>query len=289
VNSASKFAGLTREYYFTDQDFQRIRKLIYDHAGISLSNSKRALVYSRVARRLRATGLTRFQDYLLLLEKGDQEEWQAFVNVLTTNLTSFYREPHHFPVLAEHIHHIKHRQPIRLWCSAASTGEEPYTMAMTMVDVFDTLTPPVQIIATDLDTSVLKVAQEGVYPYKQVERLAPQTLRRFFLKGTGRQAGFVRVRQELRDLISFQQLNLRDEKWLIRGPFDAVFCRNVMIYFDKLTQRKILEKLVPMMCHDALLFAGHSENFHHAADLFRSRGGTVYTVVNKHVSLITPK
>jgi chemotaxis protein methyltransferase CheR len=267
-----------REFHFTDHDFDRIRKMIYEHAGISLSDAKKAMVYSRVARRLRATGLNRFDEYLQLLATNDQAEWEAFVNVLTTNLTAFFREQHHFPLLAEHLKKNQHRRPIKLWCCAASTGEEPYTMAMTAIDAFGSFNPPVQIIATDLDTQVLKTAQAGVYPLERVEKLSPELLKRFFLKGTGDKAGFVRVRQELRNLISFEQLNLLDQRWALSGPFDAIFCRNVMIYFDKPTQRKILQKFVPVMQSDGLLFAGHSENFHHSVDLFSVRGRTVYTV-----------
>lgn len=273
--------GTSREFLFTEQDFQRIRKLIYDHAGINLSEAKKDMVYSRLGRRLRATGIGSFKDYLSLLETDDEREWEAFVNSLTTNLTSFFREPHHFPLLAEHLNKIRHRKPIDLWCSAASTGEEPYTMAMTVVDTFGSFTPPVHIIATDLDTNVLKKAQQGIYPVERVEKLSPDQLKRFFLRGTGKNAGFVQVRKELRDMITFRQLNLLDAKYPIHGPFEAIFCRNVMIYFDKPTQYKILQKFIPLMHSDALMFAGHSESFQHAADLFSIRGKTVYTIADK--------
>jgi chemotaxis protein methyltransferase CheR len=278
----------TREFHFTEQDFQRVRKLIYDHAGISLSDSKMDMVYSRLGRRLRATGLSNFREYLSLLEKNDATEWEAFVNSLTTNLTSFFREPHHFPILADHIRKIRQRQPIQLWCNAASTGEEPYTMAMTMVDVFGSYTPPVQILATDLDTHVLKTAQAGIYGADRVEKLPKDILQRFFVEAPGGGPGQMQVRQELRKMITFRQLNLLDANWLIRGPFDAVFCRNVMIYFDKATQYKILQKLVPVMRSDALLFAGHSESFQHAADLFHIQGRTVYTIAEQARALAIP-
>lgn len=278
----------TREFHFTEQDFQRVRKLIYEHAGINLSDAKKDMVYSRLGRRLRATGLTTFRDYLGLLEADDPVEWEAFVNSLTTNLTAFFREPHHFPLLAEHLHKVRQRRPLELWCSAASTGEEPYTMAMTMVDVFGSYTPPVHILATDLDTNVLKKAQAGIYPLDRVEKLPPDVLKRFFLKGTGSNAGYVQVRRELRDMITFRQLNLLDARWPIRGPFEAIFCRNVMIYFDKPTQYKILQKFVPVMHNDALLFAGHSESFQHAADLFHIRGRTVYTIADHSRHLAIP-
>ncbi|MDH4285677.1 MAG: chemotaxis protein CheR, partial [Gallionellaceae bacterium] len=227
-------------------------------------------------RRLRATGIRTFEEYLNLLERDDPVEWEAFTNSLTTNLTSFFREQHHFPILAEHMRKHKGKDPIALWCSASSTGEEPYSMAMTAVDAFNSFTPPVTIIATDLDTKVLETAKTGVYPEERVAKLDPALVKRFFLRGTGSQAGFVRVRQELRNMIVFRQLNLLDNSWPLRPPFDAIFCRNVMIYFDKATQLSILKKFVPLLQDHGLLFAGHSESFFHAEDYFKLRGKTVY-------------
>jgi chemotaxis protein methyltransferase CheR len=270
-----------REFLFTENEFQRIRKMIYEHAGINLSEAKKDMVYSRLGRRLRANGLATFSEYLALLETNDKTEWEAFVNSLTTNLTSFFREAHHFPLLSTHIGKIKNRRPLQLWCSAASTGEEPYTMAITMMELFNSLTPPVTILATDLDTTVLKKAATGVYPMERVEKLPPAILKRYFLKGSGQNEGNVLVRKELRDLITFRQLNLLDAKWPPMGPFDAIFCRNVMIYFDKQTQYSILKKFIPVMHNDALLFAGHSESFQNAADLFTIRGKTVYFIAEK--------
>ena len=267
-----------REFDFKSADFQRISKLIYEHAGISLAASKQEMVYSRLARRLRARNLTRFSDYVTLLETTKEPaEWEAFVNSLTTNLTSFFREPHHFTELARFLEKRRGRaDPITIWCSAASTGEEPYSIAMTAVDVFGSFSLPVSIVATDLDTHVLAKASSGVYTEDRVEKLRPDQLKRFFLKGSGANAGAVRVRQELRNMITFRQLNLLDTSWPVRGPFDAIFCRNVMIYFDKPTQRKVLQKLAPTLRDDGLLFAGHSESFLHSADVFRLRGNTVY-------------
>lgn len=269
-------SGRDREFVFTGQDFERVRQLIYEHAGISLNPSKQDMVYSRLARRLRATGINNFRDYLALLESNNKVEWEAFVNSLTTNLTSFFREPHHFPILAEHVKKHNGRHPVSLWCSASSTGEEPYSMAMTMVDAFNSFRPPVTIIATDLDTNVLAKAEAGIYPEERVEKLSETVIKRFFLRGTGAQAGYVRVRPELRAMITFRQVNLLDPDWPVRGPLDAIFCRNVMIYFDKETQLKILTRFAPMLQPDGLLFAGHSESFHNAAHLFHLRGKTVY-------------
>ncbi|MEI6147348.1 MAG: CheR family methyltransferase [Methylococcales bacterium] len=263
------------QYEFTQDQFERVRTLLYKHSGIKLNNSKKIMVYSRLSRRLRATGITSFQEYLELVEKDQGNEWEAFINSLTTNLTAFFREPHHFPLLQDHVLALD-KKPFRLWCSAASTGEEPYTIAMTLIDAFESFNPPVEIIATDIDTNVLAKARAGVYPLERVQKIPTDTLKRFFLKGSGKNSGLVQVRKELRDMISFQTLNLLDEQWPIEGPFDAIFCRNVMIYFDKDTQYKILKRFVPMLEPHGLLFSGHSESLLHAADLFKLRGNTIY-------------
>ena len=270
-----------REFKFTAQDFKRVQKLIYDHAGISLSESKQELVYSRLSRRLRATGIRSFTEYLNLLENNDSEEWEAFTNALTTNLTSFFREAHHFPILADQMRKHKGSEPFAIWCSAASTGEEPYSIAMTAVDAFGSFTPPMTIIATDIDSNVLETAKAGVYPENRVEKLEPDLIKRFFLQGTGRQEGHVRVRKELRDMITYRQLNLLDKSWPLRSQLDVIFCRNVMIYFDKPTQLEILKKFVPLLRNDGLLFAGHSESFYHAEAYFKLRGKTVYELSQK--------
>ena len=273
----SREAG-TREFSFSAADFQRISKLIYQYAGISLSPVKQDMVYSRLARRLRATGKNSFADYLDALEKDRGDEWERFVNSLTTNLTSFFREPHHFPIFADHLQKIGTRRPIRVWCSAASTGEEPYSIAMTVAETFGTNASHVSIFASDLDTNVLSTAEKGVYPIERVEKLSPDRLRRFFLRGTGSQDGFVAVRPEIRRMVQFQRVNLLDASYPVKGPVDVIFCRNVMIYFDKPTQYKILSRFAPMMQADGLMFAGHSESFLHAADLFKSLGKTVYAL-----------
>ncbi|RIX41189.1 MAG: chemotaxis protein CheR [Rhodocyclales bacterium GT-UBC] len=270
--------GGLREFAFSSADFERVRKLIYQHAGISLAPVKQDMVYSRLARRLRATGKHSFADYLDALEKNGGDEWERFVNSLTTNLTSFFREPHHFPIFAEHLRKLGSSRPIRIWCSASSTGEEPYSIAITVAETFGSNTSHVSIIASDLDTNVLATAQKGVYSIDRVEKLSPERLRKFFLRGTGAQEGFVAVRQELKQLIEFKRINLLEPNWPVKGPLDIIFCRNVMIYFDKPTQYKILSRFAPLMQSDGLMFAGHSESFLHAADLFRSLGKTVYAL-----------
>lgn len=277
-----------REFEFTATDFSRIRKLIYQHAGISLSEAKTDMVYSRVGRRLRSEGFDNFKQYLDALEKkNDSSEWEAFTNALTTNLTSFFREEHHFPILADHLSHT--RQPIRIWCSAASTGEEPYSIAMTACEAFGSLNPPVEIIATDIDTNVLATAAAGVYPYERVSKLSEKRRKSYFQKGVGAHEGSVRVKSELRRLITFKQLNLLAEQWPLNGQFDAIFCRNVMIYFDKPTQSTILSRFVPLMKSDALLFAGHSENFLYVSKELSLLGKTVYELKDKGADTIPLK
>jgi len=273
-----------REFHFSHRDFEEVRKLIYDHAGIALSDAKEDMVYSRLARRLRATGLKTFRDYLGLLRNGDEAEWEAFVNSLTTNLTDFFRENHHFVILREFLRSRADR-PIRLWSSASSTGEEPYSMAMAAVEAFGGFNAPVEIVASDLDTNVLKKAEEAVYPVERMKKLSAEQQRRFFLKGTGERAGFVKARPELRAMVRFFPLNLLAPSWPLRDQVDAIFCRNVMIYFDKPTQHKILAKMKPLLKRDGLLFVGHSEALYHATDLFHLRGQTVY----EHVEASTKR
>lgn len=269
-----------KNFTFTSGDFARVCALIYQRAGISLGGSKQVMVYSRLARRLRAKGMNTFEEYLDELESGgDIEEWEAFTNALTTNLTSFFREAHHFPILAEHA--LKVKAPISVWCSASSTGEEPYSIAMTVCEAFDTLAPPVKIVATDIDTNVLETAENGIYDADRLNKMPQGRARRFFMKGKGSRAGMVRVKPELRRLITFKPLNLLASSWPVSGPFDAIFCRNVMIYFDRPTQGKILDRFVPLLKPDGLLFAGHSENFMYASAAFKLRGKTVYELIRR--------
>jgi chemotaxis protein methyltransferase CheR len=268
------------EFSFSGSDFERVRKLIYQRAGISLHAGKQAMVYSRLSRRLRDVGYTSFADYLQWLEqaKGPQgeSEWQEFVNCLTTNLTSFFREDHHFPMLAAELARNPGRR-WRIWCNAASTGEEPYSLAITVAEALGT-SVPVQILCSDIDTKVLARAEQGVYP-ADARGLGPDLLKRYFMRGTGNNNGCIRVKPELRRLVQFRSFNLMDTHWSLGEPIDIVFCRNVMIYFDGPTQRKVLERMRRAMQPHGLLFAGHSENFSESRDLFRLRGKTVYECV----------
>lgn len=280
--SSSGSAFPPREFSFTRQDFERVRKLIYQHAGIRLKDSKQHMVYSRLVRRLRARGMQSCGAYLASLEH-DADEWQHFVNALTTNLTAFFREPHHFAILSDRLSALKAqtaRRSITIWCAAVSTGEEAYSVAMTAADVFGTVSPPVKILATDIDTQVLAKAQAGVFSSERIQQLSPGTLKRYCLKGERSNAGKIKIRPELQRLVTFRKLNLLADSWDVRTQFDVIFCRNVMIYFDKPTQYEILRRMEPLLRDDGLLFAGHSENFYHATELFKPCGKTVYRRAN---------
>ena len=267
-----------RPFVFEDRDFRRVCRMIHARAGIHLGDHKRDMVYSRLARRLRARGFERFCDYLDMVEEGGADEDEQFVNALTTNLTSFFRESHHFPMLADQLRAApRDGQPLRIWCCAASTGEEPWSLAITACEAFDTLAPPVRILATDIDTAVLQSGARGVYPLERIESIDIARRRRFFQRGSGSNAGLCRVRPELRALVEFRQLNLLDVEYgLKRGAYLAVFCRNVMIYFDKPTQYGVLQRIAPLLSEGGRMYAGHSESFNHAADLVSPCGRTVY-------------
>ncbi len=269
-----------REFDFTRRDFDRVRELIFNRVGITLHDSKHHMVYSRLARRLRALNIDKFNDYLELLNTNHGPEWEHFVNALTTNLTSFFREAHHFEELHQQLKNWEEASPT-IWCSASSTGEEPYSIAITACEAFNKIPAPVHIIASDVDTNVLAKAQSGVYGLDRVEGLKQTQLRSFFMRGTGQQEGLARVRAEVRNMIAFRQLNLLEDDWAIRGGLAAIFCRNVMIYFDKPTQKKIIERFVPLLHPKGLLYVGHSESLHQASEWLEPIGRTVYRLKNK--------
>lgn len=274
---SSLLTQMTQRLALSDTQFRRICQLIYQRAGIVLADHKRDMVYNRLVRRLRQLGLEDFGRYLAMLEANQNSaEWQAFINSLTTNLTAFFREAHHFPTLAEH---AKRRQgEYRVWSAAASTGEEPYSIAITLADTLGTAPGRWKVFASDIDTEVLNKAQSGVYRQDELKTLSQQQLQLYFMRGTGPHSGLVRVRQELANYVDFAPVNLLDKTYNVPGPFDAIFCRNVMIYFDKSTQQEILHRFVPLLKPGGLLFAGHSENFSHLVREFSLRGQTVYAL-----------
>ena len=277
ARTAAGSVPVEQEFAFSAGDFERVRELIYQRAGISLHAGKQAMVYSRLSRRLRETGHRSFASYLQALESGGagrgDNEWQEFVNCLTTNLTSFFREEHHFGELARELADNR-KAGLRIWCNAASTGEEPYSIAMTLAEARGA-SHGISVLATDIDTRVLATAARGVYA-ADARGLSPERLRAHFLRGKGGNSGFIRVKPELARCIDFRAHNLMDERWSLGEPFDIVFCRNVMIYFDAATQRRVLERMHRAMAPHGLLFVGHSENFTDSRDLFRLRGKTIY-------------
>ena len=269
------------DYPLTDAQFHRIRALVREHTGISLSDAKRQLVYGRLVRRLRALKLESFGEYIELLEQGVPSELEEFTNAITTNLTSFFREPHHFEYLASDVlPQIVARdngiRRARIWCCAASTGEEPYSIAMVLREAQEMLAGfDIKLLATDLDSAVLATGSAGIYNAERFQSVSSARVSRFFTKGSGAQAGKLRAQDELRNLITFKQLNLMSE-WPIRGPFDAIFCRNVIIYFDKETQRALFERMAALQRPGDILFLGHSESLYRVSDKYELVGRTVY-------------
>jgi chemotaxis protein methyltransferase CheR len=261
----------------SEATFAELRNLLHAHSGIALAAHKLTMVQSRLAKRLRFLGLRTYEDYLQKLQDPNAEEWADFINALTTNLTSFFREGHHFerlPELLKPAYAASRR--IRIWSAGCSTGEEPYTLALTLRKAFGA-SAAIEILATDLDTAVLDTAARGVYPMARLEGLSIEWKRLGFQRGTGERQELARIRPELRQLISFQQLNLLDAKWPLEGgSFQAIFCRNVMIYFDKPTQRELLGRYHRLLEPDGLLFVGHSEALLDNALGFQSLGQTIY-------------
>jgi chemotaxis protein methyltransferase CheR len=256
-----------------DRDFATVRQLIADYAGIKLSLQKRNMVYNRLLRRLRARGLADFGDYLQLVQREHSDEREAFVNALTTNLTAFFREPHHFELLlARAQQRAKRGKPLRCWSSACSTGEEAWSIAMVLREA----ECPGEVLGTDIDTEVLNTAQAGVYRMERTASLPPERLRRHFLRGAGGNEGLVSMRPELRSTVRFGQLNLQSPVWPAQEPYDVIFCRNVVIYFDREFQKKLLTRLHDLLVPGGLLMVGHSESFPAAHPGFRSCGRTAY-------------
>ena len=270
-----------REFQFTDSDFNALRTLIKEMTGINLAGSKRELVYGRISRRLRALGLSSFGAYRGLLESGDGSELVAFCNALTTNLTSFFRESHHFDYLRDAFLMTRRNagsrsERIRIWSSACSSGEEPYSIAMTIIETIpDWKEWDLKILATDLDSDILARAKRGCFAHDRVKGLDPKRLARFFTEsGEGTERTY-EVIPDLANLVTFRQINLMHDLPM-SGPLDAVFCRNVVIYFDKETQRALFARIAKLQRPGNLLFLGHSESLFRVSDDYALIGRTVY-------------
>jgi len=267
-----------------DTDFEALRRLVYEAAGIALSPAKRQLLTSRVTRRLRALGCQTFAEYIRYVTHSDPtgDERQQLVNCITTNKTDFFREPHHFEFLRDKaVPHWLARgsRRVRVWSAGCSTGMEPYSIALTLREHLPAGTE-VEVLATDIDTEVLARAARGVYARTDCEPVPPAWLQRHFLRGTGGNAGRVQVRSEVRRLITFRQFNLNQPAWDVPGGFDAIFCRNVVIYFDRRTQQRLFDRFADRLTHDGFLFIGHSENLHGVSTRYAPLGGTVYRPVS---------
>lgn len=260
-----------------EQEFALACRLIAEYAGIKLSAHKRYMVHNRLSRRLRARGLQSFADYLRLVQSELSGEREAFVNALTTNLTAFFREPHHFELLRLRAqrHRERERRAYRIWCSACATGEEAWSMAMTMREASCTA----EILATDIDTEALEAAKAGVYPDERTGTLSPERMRAHWLRGVGANEGWVSVRPELRAMVKFGQLNLQSPQWPAMETFDAIFCRNVVIYFDREAQKALLTRFAAYLRVGGLLAVGHAESFPATHPRFHACGRTAYEFV----------
>jgi len=270
----------SREFPFSDAEFAFIRELVEQHAAIKLPDTKRQMVYGRLVRRLRELRLGSFAEYVALLrEDAGGPEFVNLINAVTTNLTSFFREKHHFDVLRERIipefvTRNASKRTLRIWSAGCSTGEEPYSIAMTVLDCLPAGWD-LRILATDIDTKVLATASAGVYGEDRIRSLPDDIKRRGFLRGRGAASDKVRVRPEYQQPISFKQLNLM-EAWPMRGQFDFIFCRNVVIYFDKPTQQRLFERFADQLVDGGYVFLGHSETMHNLTTRFRLLGQTLY-------------
>lgn len=268
-------------YPLSDEMFLWVQKTIYDKAGISLSQKKKQMVQGRLSRRLRCLNLQTFEQYRdLLCSAQYPDEFTEFINALTTNKTSFYREPHHFHYLQQRLlpQWFASSRPVTIWSSACSTGQEPYTIAMVIKAYRQQIGrkgPEIRILATDLDTQVLDRAQTAVYELDSVSELGSNQLKNGFLRGVGDNHNKVRVQDEVRRLVQFQQMNL-NSLWKFAHQFDLIFCRNVMIYFDGPTQQRLLQRFHKQLKNDGTLILGHSETLGRCETDYRSLGKTIF-------------
>jgi chemotaxis protein methyltransferase CheR len=270
-----------REFELTDLDFAYFRDLVGQQAGIALGEHKRQLVYGRLARRLRQLNLDSFAEYCAYVEAHAETELTEVINAITTNLTSFFRENHHFEHLAQQaLPEILERNAasrrVRLWSAGCSTGEEPYSIAITAAETIPERGGwDVKLLATDIDSQVLARAESGVYAEERVKDIGTERRQRWFERGSGANAGKVRVAPRVQELVSFRRLNLM-EPWPMKGPFDVIFCRNVVIYFDKPTQRLLFERYADLLAPQGFLYVGHSESLHGVSERFKLIGRTIY-------------
>jgi chemotaxis protein methyltransferase CheR len=267
------------DYKITSDEFEQFRMLVYKESGISLGDGKRSLIVSRLSKRLRDLSLDTFQQYFnLVTGSAGQEEFTQLLDLISTNKTDFFREPKHFDFLREEVlPELASTKRVRIWSSASSSGEEPYTIAMTL---YDGVQAPAQwnfhILASDLSTRVLAKASSGVYDTERVRDLPAATLKRHFLSGRGGAAGKVKVKSHLSDMVTFRRINLMDDRFPIKTPLDVIFCRNVMIYFDRPTQERLVGRFHKYLKPGGYLFIGHSESLQWLNQPFKSIAPTIY-------------
>ncbi len=265
------------EFNFSNRDFERLRKLVYQHTGISLSEEKQQLTYGRFAKRLRALKISDFSDYIDLIDRGDESEMDHFVSAITTNFTSFFRESHHFEFLVEEIKRIsQYSRRIRIWSAGCSSGEEPHSIAISILNAIpESADWDLKILATDLDKKMVEKASSGIYDQEKISGLPVEITRKWFKKGRGENAGKVQVATAARSMITFKYLNLLHD-WPVKGPFDIIFCRNVVIYFDKVVQKELFSKFNTKQLKNGKLIIGHSENLANVSSDYKLIGRTIY-------------
>lgn len=271
-----------REFEFTRKDFDFLKKVANQHTGIVVSDDKFDMFYARLSRRVRRLGLSTFREYCRVVENNPDGELDELINAITTNLTSFFREKHHFDFLRQRLVPELTAQgmsrELQVWSAGCSTGEEPYSLAMTLKECL----PPgwsARITATDIDSNVLATAAQGVYAQERVSGIDADCMRRWFQRGTGSNGGKVRAKRELREMINFSQLNLMHSSWQVPSQFDFIFCRNVLIYFDRETKQKLAKKYARLLNTGGYLFIGHSESLFRLSDDFELVGNTIYRKV----------
>jgi chemotaxis protein methyltransferase CheR len=277
------FNFAAKEFRFTNEDFNYLSDLVCQNTGINLTEDKRELVYGRVAKRLRLLGLHSFSDYCMLLKQEDSEEVKHFINSITTNVTSFFREAHHFDDLANKIIPViisknagKARPQLRIWSAGCSSGEEPYSIAMVLREnISDIDRWDARVLATDLDSNVIATAKIGEYPIDRASELTTERKKRWMLMGTGTKKGRVKIRADIRDLVHFKQLNLT-RKWPVSSMFDCIFFRNVAIYFKRDTQIQLLNRFADQLEDNGTLFVGHAESLAGISDRYVKTGHTIH-------------
>ena len=272
-------------YSLTPREFKKFRDIIYERTGINLGEQKRDLVLSRLTKRLRILNIGTFEEYYRYIsQENNSSEITAMINRITTNVTSFFRENHHFHVLRDIVipklmekGAASGRRKLRIWSAGCSTGQEPYSIAITLADAFrGHVGWDIKILATDLDTEVLSKGEKGVYTKDAVANIPLEQLRRFFKKGLGENKGFFQATNNIKNMVVFRQLNLTVDRFPIRGPLDAIFCRNVIIYFDKNMKEKLIKAFSSLLGNDGYLFMGHSESLIAMKEKFNYIHNTVY-------------